>query len=408
MSSGTVVAFAGHMIDAPDRPRRRFPASHEAPVAAAIARELERLDARVGVSALASGADILFAEAMLARGGEMHVDLPINIEEFLETSVRAADGASWEDRFHALRARAAGFEVHGDDYFRSSGAPFQLTALLIDGHAQMLAQERRLRPVTLAVWDGFAGDGLGGTASFVGHAVAQRREVYAIDPATSICRAPGPDAIAAAQKHSWRTMRVSDVELRHQLAAFLFADAKGFGGLRETQVPAFARAVLGVVRAALQPPAPVLAVNSWGDGLFVVAALPSEAAGIALSLVERAGAINWKAEGLPGRVTFRVGLHAGPAFITDVDPIIRRPNAFGRDVSLAARIEPITQPGEVWCSRAFALLAEATGRAGLRFRDLGRVELAKDAGAMPLYAVTRAGETSARGAPIGPPSIKPA
>ncbi len=389
--SGSVVAFAGHMIDAPGRAKPRFPASSEQVVARAIREQVGLLDARVGVTALANGADILFSEAMLERGAELHAVLPLNIEEFLEQSVRNADDEQWEPRFHAVREQLTDLEVFGDDYLKLSGTPFQLSALLMDGQAQMIARERGMRSVALAVWDGLAGDGLGGTASFVGHCVQQERSVWAIHPMTGATFRPGPEALEAAQKHTWRKITTGDTVLQHRLASFLFADAKGFGGLRESQIPTFTRTVLKVIRGALEEckPAP-LVVNTWGDGLFIATERPAQAARIALALLERSAKVNWQAEGLPGRMTFRIGLHAGPAFYTENDPIVGRPNAYGRDVSLAARIEPVVNPaGQAWASRSFVVLAAATGSEGLAFEDLGVKELPKDAGEMSLYNVRR-------------------
>ena len=117
---------------------------------------------------------------------------------------------------------------------------------------------------------------------------------------------------------------------------------------------------------------------------------PREAAEFALTLFEMSRKLNWKKAGFDAGVTFRVGLHAGPAFVTDEDPLTRRPNAYGLEVSRAARIEPIVEPGEVWASRAFVILAMATGCEGLRFHDLGERPLAKGARPMYLYRVGRA------------------
>ncbi len=378
------------MIDAPGRAKPRFPPSCEHIVGGALRRAIDELDARVGVSALASGADILFAEALLERGGELHLILPLNVEEFLEQSVRPSGDDRWEERFHAIRGRATREEIIGDDYLRASGTPFQLAALVIDGHAQMEARARQMACSTLGVWDGLAGDGLGGTSSFLGHAVAQGRQAWAIDPVSGQRRRVGGEAVEAAQKLSWRVIKSKDVVIEHRLAAILFADARGFSGLREVQMPAFMRAVLGIIRDAAPPGGPTLVLNTWGDGLYVVTEKPVQAAEIALTLLERAAAMNWKAEGLPDTITFRVGLHAGPVFYTKEDAVLRRPNANGRDVSVGARIEPVVEPGHAWASRTFAVLAAATGCAGFKFTDLGRKPLAKGFGDMHLYGVRRA------------------
>src|SRR5687768_14930893 len=53
----------------------------------------------------ARGADILFAELCADRGAEVWLYPALAEEEFLEESVRLP-GSHWEERFHALRARA--------------------------------------------------------------------------------------------------------------------------------------------------------------------------------------------------------------------------------------------------------------------------------------------------------------
>ncbi|NMN03677.1 MULTISPECIES: hypothetical protein [unclassified Novosphingobium] len=53
-----------------------------------------------GFGALAAGADIVVAEALLARGSELHVVLPIGVEAFIAQSVMPYDPA-WLPRFHA-------------------------------------------------------------------------------------------------------------------------------------------------------------------------------------------------------------------------------------------------------------------------------------------------------------------
>jgi len=53
-----------------------------------------------GFGALAAGADIVVAEALLERGAELHVVLPIGVEAFIAQSVMPYDPA-WLPRFHA-------------------------------------------------------------------------------------------------------------------------------------------------------------------------------------------------------------------------------------------------------------------------------------------------------------------
>jgi hypothetical protein len=71
-----------------------------------------------------------------------------------------------------------------------------------------------------------------------------------------------------------------------------------------------------------------------------------------------------------------------------IDPVTRRPNCIGTHVSHAARIEPITPPGEVYASQAFAALAEAQQITEFRCRYVGHRRFPKGFGYYPTYHVT--------------------
>ena len=101
-----VVAFTGHMIDPPDQPRAHFPQSASVPVKQKIASVLRKLDARIGYASAACGADILFHECLLARGGESNVVLPFDKEDFFQTSVDFA-GQAWKRRARAVLSKSS-------------------------------------------------------------------------------------------------------------------------------------------------------------------------------------------------------------------------------------------------------------------------------------------------------------
>jgi class 3 adenylate cyclase len=81
-------------------------------------------------------------------------------------------------------------------------------------------------------------------------------------------------------------------------------------------------------------------------------------------------------------------MHAGPAYRC-VDPITSSRKFFGTHVNRAARIEPITPPGQVYASEAFAALAAAQQVTELSFEYAGQVPMAKGYGIYPTYHVTR-------------------
>jgi MAP3K TRAFs-binding domain len=96
-----VVAFAGHMIDHPNRPSPRFPEAIAPQVKESIRHSIRTLNARIGYSSLACGSDILFIEAMIEEGAEVNLFLPFSQEDFIKTSLAFA-GSEWVTRFYNI------------------------------------------------------------------------------------------------------------------------------------------------------------------------------------------------------------------------------------------------------------------------------------------------------------------
>jgi class 3 adenylate cyclase len=115
---------------------------------------------------------------------------------------------------------------------------------------------------------------------------------------------------------------------------------------------------------------------------------PQDAGTVALALAEAVGAADWASHGLPASITLRIALHAGPAYCC-LDPVTGSKTFFGAHVSRAARIEPVTPPGQVYASQAFAAVAAARKVRGFTFEYVGRVPLAKAAGTMAMYRLSR-------------------
>jgi len=90
-----------------------------------------------GYGALAAGADLLAAEALLAEGAEIHVYLPAAIDTFRKTSV-SPYGASWTKRFDAVLAKANRVQVVADEGQSALGV--RLAAEIAMGNAAMHAR----------------------------------------------------------------------------------------------------------------------------------------------------------------------------------------------------------------------------------------------------------------------------
>ncbi|HKP66567.1 MAG TPA: adenylate/guanylate cyclase domain-containing protein, partial [Casimicrobiaceae bacterium] len=84
----------------------------------------------------------------------------------------------------------------------------------------------------------------------------------------------------------------------------------------------------------------------------------------------------------------RIALHAGPVF-RGFDPVMGRDSHFGSSVTRAARIEPVTPPGMVYASEAFAATLAATGQTDFALEYIGKLPLAKAYGESRIYRVER-------------------
>ena len=396
-----LVVFSGHMLDEPGRQQPRFPAGREAEVKAAIYERLEAMRAMIGFASAARGADILFLEAMLDRGGAIHIVLPWRRAEFIETSVRSqtsgADG--WPERFAALIDRAASVHELGELYMPSSNVGFDYCNLVLNGRARLTARWLDLKFTPLALWDGAPGQP-GGTGAFVEH---WRRsgvgvEVIPLESASPLPQAAPAAPIEKPDSGDAREQWVLD-SARQEIRAMLFGDIVGYSKLPEETIPKFVGHFMTSVSRLIAESgdAPIYA-NTWGDAIYFVFSRVEQAGRFALALRDMVLKTDWAVHGLvwqeAGRsrpLGIRIGLHAGPVY-ANFDPVIRQLNFTGAHVSRAARIEPVTEQGRVFASEEFAALAAAENARGFTCEFVGTVPLAKNYGMARLYDLRGAKE----------------
>jgi class 3 adenylate cyclase/tetratricopeptide (TPR) repeat protein len=385
-----LVVFSGHMIDAPDRRTPRFPPEKEPEIRALLERQLAAMNAGIGFSSAASGSDILFAEAMLARGGTIHLVLPWPAEEFVKTSVAVGGNGGWEERFDRVLSRAASIRILGQLYMPGSATGFEYCNLAMNGLARIFARSLDLEITPLAVWDGYTG-APGGTGSFVrywrNHGSQVKVIPVATKPPSMLMEAETIDVDASNSDDEFEAwVRASG---RQEIKAIMFADVVGYSKLPETIIPKYvAQFNQRVSRLIAESSAAPINCNTWGDGLFFVFNGVEDAGNFALDLREMVLATNWIDLGLPHRLNIRIGIHAGPVYV-NFDPVIRQISFTGAHVSRAARIEPIAHEGEVFTSEEFAALAAADQSKGFSCDLVGTTALAKSYGLFRVYSLER-------------------
>lgn len=338
-----VVVFSEERVDA---------AGGEERVRAVLRERLTAVDARAGFSSAAAGTEILFQEVLHELGLEAYVVLPYGETDFIETSV----DADWRPRFHAVMDRATECVLATEQRSLEQQVLFGYASELLLGLAAIHARWLDARLVPVGIHDQPEG---------------------------------APGAMTPGSRPDVR------------IGAVMFSDVVGFSRLKDVQVEHFVRDFLGLVGRLARDTAhkPTFA-NTWGDGLYFQFPDVASAGSFALELHDAVRNTDWSRYNLP-TLALRTGLHAGPLF-EFLDPVTGRRCLWGRHVTRAARIEPVTPPGEVYASQEFAALVAARGVRDFDCEPVGRVSLAKAFGTARLYYVRRRGLLRRHAQPIEP------
>jgi len=368
--------FCGHMFA--DTPAEERGAEN---LRAAIEKALDDTQAGAGFGALAAGTDIVIAEALLARGADLHVVLPMAEEDFLAQSV-APFGQSWLARYAACKAKAATLRFTTHDPFMDDEAVFAFGSEVAMGLAVQQADVLRTEAIQVAVWDGRMSAGLAGTGADVTRWQHTGRRQITVPFPPSLSRTRTARASGAAGQAVAPTRRV--------MKAMLFADVRGFSRLKESEIVPFVQNLLQPLAEAVAQEAEAPdAVATWGDGLHLIYSSATAAAAGALALQQRFSAIDLTAAGLPDYLALRIGGHLGPVSALR-DPFTEADSFYGTQITIAARIEPVAVPGSIYVSEPFTALLALTAPARFRSEYVGQTVLPKGFGSMRLFSLSRA------------------
>ena len=403
LPAADVLAFAGHMIDAPDRMTPRFPAALAPAVADAIRERLSRLHLPVVYTSAACGADLIFAEVALDIGAEVNVVLPFDREDLVRTSV-APGGGDWAARFDHALSRATRVIMATEELYLDDDVLFEHAAMLLEGLCVLRAAQLETSPLLLCVVDAAVPGRVGGarasyerwtqnvgTPEVIDLRQIRNRFEAELRPAERgvASAAPSPSTDARPSTPPAASGSASVARPQRTLKTMLFADFAGYSRLHDEFAPLFQQCFLEIgarqIEATTVKP---LEAKTWGDSLYVVFESPREGAEFALGFLASMLSVDWRATGLPDESQIRVALHAGPVF-RSFDPVMGRHGHFGSSVTRAARIEPVTPPGMVYVSEAFAATLAATGQRAYALEYVGRLPLAKNYGESRIYRLER-------------------
>jgi hypothetical protein len=240
--------FGGHMAISQDA---------EA-LSAGVAALLEAENIGFGFGALAAGADILIAEALLNRGAELHVVLPARPDAFRDASVAPA-GGDWGARYERLLSRADTVRAiaHADTAPRALAVRIGAEAAM--GAAVMQGRALTSEALQLLILDG---EGAGGESAWM-------RQAWRTNGRRSHTLEAPRDGSAASVPHALP-------EAGSEIAAVLAVEARG----------AAPEALTRLGHAVASGPATSVAPRWSGQAALLSYATPSAAATAALGIID--------------------------------------------------------------------------------------------------------------------------
>lgn len=352
----------------------------EANAAAAIKAALDAQPLSALIGPLACGADILFAEAALARGIDLTIILPFAEDDFIAQSVLSG-GEAWLPRYRNCRDAAAMVHFASSAGFVSDDCQFILGSHTAMGLAKLRARELETTAIQLAVVDpaiaARSGAEIAGTNADIALWQGQGGETLTIPVGNLDRRLDFPPAPKPPEG------------TRRGLYAILFADFAGFSKLGEAELPVFASEVMGGIGRILDGFGDaVLFRNTWGDAVYAIIDTPATAARIALAMQEDLHVLP-PGLALDGHhAGMRTGIHFGPIY-RGTDPVVGNELWYGTEVTRTARIEPVTLVGQVYCTQPLAAMLALENARDFDCDYVGKVRLAKDYGELALYRLSR-------------------
>jgi class 3 adenylate cyclase len=173
-----------------------------------------------------------------------------------------------------------------------------------------------------------------------------------------------------------------------QIIAMLFSDVAGFSKISDDRLYLIVKKYIDDFGKTHLNDSNHFLYKTWGDGILICTHDPHDLLELAIKLNDWFLNKNWIRSGFTFPLVVRIGLHAQRVSlifednkITDID---------GVNVNTAARIEPIVEPGKIYCSKLFHDLVDEKNEQYIKFIDLGERELAKKFGTLHLYELVKA------------------
>jgi class 3 adenylate cyclase len=326
---------------------------------------------------LAAGGDILCAEACLRANVELHVVLPFDKDEFVQSMV-GVDGPSWIHRFDDCLRSAQSVTFATTDAYRGDHELLTYAFRLTMGVAILRATHLATKALHLRLKTAARERNNPAYTTALNMWIAQGHKVHSL---------AAPNDVSVFRKRARRTSLHRDRMPPRFSRALIFGDVAGFSRVPDYLRPAFQKHFLGTIASILRRfRRHILYRNSWGDAIYIVMDDPIFAADCCLAIQEATSKPSWSRYGLPSELALRLAAHFGPVY-DGQDPIRDEQTFFGGHATLAARMEPVTPPGGVYVTEAMAASLAIANHTRLHVEYVGNTPLAKGFGVVRMYSL---------------------
>lgn len=212
-----------------------------------------------------------------------------------------------------------------------------------------------------------------------------------LEPGASLDEAGKAKQIRSGQALE-NTVHTAGKNASSKTVSILFMDVSGWSKLDAERIHRYVTLAMPKL-AELMPQRDF--INSWGDAIVATFSSVKEASESALRIRDFFRN-SYSYDGIAEGLTCRISLHLGEALICQ-NPFINRYDIFGDAVHLAARLEPMTLPGQIFCTKSFAeRLEELRGLAPKPWPLPQALSLPKDFGTITAYVVAGVNEPDPR------------
>lgn len=329
-----------------------------------LREEIRRTGCKVGYASGLGVGDLLFLETLIEENGTAHLILPASADDLIDFARQfGPSGKIWAERLNRVLTQASDITVVSRDLGNANPEVFNYSHRIMIGAALLSSRS------------------LGTSMQLIELAL----------PDTQPASSPLYTGVSSrvihlpAQDLNWgNAIPTFTGDLKAQVKGILFADLKAYSKMPESEIPLYISKFLSEAGKLCDSEPGIQFRNSWGDAFYLVFDTVADAARFAKRLRSFVTDTNWLECGFSHNFEIRISLHAGPLFAFD-DPVLHTQTYSGQHAIRGARIEPITDEGQIFVSESFAYLASEENATDLEFQYLGRRSLSKKYGDEGLF-----------------------